>query len=347
VVLPLLLALTAAAGTTAAPRGPTLTPRPTTVEADTLRPRAGARIARHRRTSIAMGSAVRGYLSSRGLPPQAGEFAVTDTGLVFRADDGSSEAFPLVGPLRTLGGRRWRASTISLAYLDESEGRTVYVFRLDAGVFQTETPGALLEVIDRPAWMDSVASREWGADRPLVAGGAAAAAVNGRITSGAYADTLYALFGRPARPIGQVGIRGRKAGRLGEYLAPRDSLALDPTRMSSEAQLRHTLAHELGHRWQARAPGPLATLWRGIPAIRDARRYGHDNTAEHQAEAIAFAVHYLQTTAGGRGAEDSERLLEQYDRMVPGTGVMVRYLALQPIYAAHPLRVALTTGRRG
>ena len=126
--------------------------RPTaTVEVDTLRPRAGGRIARRRRTSVAMGATVAGYLSSRGLPPRAGTFAVTDTGLVFRSDDGSTEAYPLVGPVRTAGGRRWRASTVSLAYLDESEGRTLYVFRLDAGVFQTETPGALLEVIDRPA----------------------------------------------------------------------------------------------------------------------------------------------------------------------------------------------------
>ena len=294
-----------------------------------------------------MGSRVRGYLSSRGLPPQAGEFAVTDTGLVFSGDDGLRETFPLVGPVRSAGGRRWRASTVSLAYLDESEGRAVYVFRLDAGVFQTTTPGALLEVIGRPAWVDSVASKEWGADRPLVPPGEAATALSRAVTSGTYADTLYALFGRPVRSVGQVGVRGRQAGRLGEYLAPRDSLALDPSRMSSEAQLRHTLAHELGHRWQARSPGPLATLWRGIPAIRDPRRYGHGNVAEQQAEAIAFAVHFLQTTASRAGGEEPGRLLEEYDRMVPGTGVVTRYLALQPIYAGHPLRELLTRGRRG
>ena len=114
--------------------------------------------------------------------------------------------------------------------------------------------------------------------------------------------------------------------------------------MSSAAQLRHTLAHELGHRWQARAPGPLATLWRGIPAIRDQRRYGHANVTEQQAEAIAFAVHFLQTTAGPPGPEDPRRLLEEYDRMVPGTAVVTRYLALQPIYAGHPLRGLLTQG---
>ena len=314
--------------------------------ADTLRPRAGGRIARHRRTSVAMGQTVTGYLSSRGLPPRAGTFAVTDTGLVFRADDGSTESYPLVGPVRRAGGRRWRASTVSLAYLDQSSGRTLYVFRLDAGVFQTDSPGALLEVIDRPGWVDSVASRECGPDQPLVPPGdpAAGRALTGRIISSSYADTLFALFGRPARPVGQVGPRGRRAGRLGEYLAPRDSLAIDPARMTSEVQLRHTLAHELGHRWQARAPGQLATLWRGVPAIPDPRRYGHDDATEHQAEAIAFAVHFLQATATG-GPADHDRLLDQYDHMVPGTALVARYLALQPIYARHPLRDALTRGR--
>jgi len=315
---------------------------------DTLRPRAGTRIARHRRTSVTMGATVAGYLSSRGLPPRAGAFAVTDTGLVFRADDGSVESYPLVGPLRTAGGRRWRASTVSLAYLDESEGRTLYVFRLDAGVFQTESPGALLEVIDRPEWVDSVASREWGPDQPLVPAGDTAAVrrVTRQLAEGPYADTLFALFGRPARTLGQVGARGRRAGRLGEYLAPRDSLALDPARMTSETQLRHTLAHELGHRWQARAPGQLATLWRGVPGIRDQRRYGHGSVTEHQAEAVAFAVHFLQATAGRTAEAESLRLLEQYDHMVPGTGLIARYLALQPIYARHPLRDALLRGER-
>ena len=203
-------------------------------------------------------------------------------------------------------------------------------------------------MIDRPDWVDSVAARGLGPDRSLVPAGDAAAArrMTGELAAGAYADTLYALFGRPVRSMGQVDERGRKAGRLGEYLGPRDSLAIDPTRMTSEAQLRHTLAHELGHRWQARAPGQLATLWQDVPAIRDPRRYGHRNVTEQQAEAIAFAVHFLQATAGGRNGADHERLLEQYDRMVPGTGLMTRYLVLQPIYARHPLRDALIRAPR-
>ena len=64
-------------------------------------------------------------------------------------------------------------------------------------------------------------------------------------------------------------------------------------------QLRHTLAHELAHRWQAHAGGQLAVLWRGVPAIRDPKRYGYDDVSEHQAEAAAFAVHFLLTTSPG------------------------------------------------
>jgi hypothetical protein len=317
---------------------------------DSLRPRAGSRIARHRRTSAPMGTTVAGYLSSRGLPPRAGRFALTDSGLVFRSADGRiQETYPVVGPVRSANGRRWRAPAVSLAYLDQDAGRTLYVFRLDGGVFQTDVPGALLDVVDRAAWVDSLASPGWQADRPLAAAGdnGQIRRVTGRIVGGAYADTLYALFGRPHRAVGQVGERGRRLGRLGEYLAQPDSLALDPTRIASEEQLRHTLAHELGHRWQARAPGQLAVLWQGIPPIRDPKRYGHGSVTEHQAEAIAFAVDFLQATAGVVPGPDHDSLLEQYERMVPGTASMVRYLALQAVYADHPLRARLTRGGAG
>ena len=166
-----------------------------------------------------------------------------------------------------------------------------------------------------------------------------------RLEGSTYADSLYALFGRPQRRIGLVSMRGRAAGRLGEYIASRDSLALDPARMTSEDQLRHALAHELAHRWQARAPGQIRTLWQDVRAIPDVRRYGHRHPWEHQAEAVAFAVHFLQSTAAA-SATDGAALLEQYELLVPGTGAVARYLALQPIYAQHPLHYLLTTGER-
>jgi hypothetical protein len=293
-----------------------------------------------------MGSVVLGYLSPRGLPPRQGQVVVTDTALVFRSADGRTvETYPLIGPVRAVDGRRRRASAVSLAYVTREGARLMYVFRLDGSVFATEGPGALLDLADGPEWLDSLDSREWAPDRSLAASWDTAASreITSRIGEGTYADTLYALFGRPERPAGLVGIRGRSAGRLGEYLAHRDSLALDPARMTSEDQLRHALAHELGHRWQSRAPGQLAVLWQDVSGIRDPKRYGHRNTIEHQAEAIAFAVHFLQATNRAPPA-DAPVLLAQYERMVPGTSLIARYLALQPIYAAHPLRRQLTRG---
>jgi hypothetical protein len=293
-----------------------------------------------------LGTAVPGYLSPRGLPPTPGQVFVTDTGLVFRSDDGHTvETFPIVGPVRTAEGRRWRAAAVSLAYVDQDGPDRIYVFRLAGGVFVTSGPGTLLEVVARREWLDSMSSREWRTDLGLAAldDSAGIRAITHGIATGTYADTLYALFGRPARPFGLVGKRGRQAGRLGEYLGARDSLALDPARTISDEQLRHTLAHELAHRWQYRNPRQLAILWEGVPGIRDPKRYGHASESEHQAEAIAFAVHFLQATSGARSS-DPQALLQQYERMVPGTRLVARYLALQPIYAAHPLRRLLTAG---
>jgi hypothetical protein len=297
----------------------------------------------------ALGAVVPGYLSARGLPPIEGQFTLTDTGLVFRSVAGVVARFPLVGPVRQTGGRRWRPSSVSLAYIDEASSGSVYVFRLDAGVFETDRPGVLLDVASHPGWLDSLAPSEWVVDRPLVSprDSFALRAAARQITTSSYADSLYTLFGSPRAAVGLIGLRGQRAGRLGEYIGRRDSLALDPGRISSEAQLRHTLAHELGHRWQARAPGQLAALWREIASIRDPHRYGYGVPSEHQAEAIAFAVGFLQTTArGNQLPATSLRLLDHYELLVPGTRTMVRYLALQPIYRNHPLRSDLTTGAR-
>ena len=314
---------------------------------DTLKVRLVGQDAGVSRTSSVLGSVVPGYLSRRGLPPIQGRFTLSDSGLVFWSADGAMARFPLVGLVREAGGRERRASTVALAYIDESGGRPAYVFRVDAGVFETDMPGALLDLASHPGWLDSITATEWKLEQPLVPSGDSTAVwrtAHG-IAAGTYADSLYALFGRPTAPVGLIGMRGRKAGRLGEYIASRDSLALDPARMVGMPQLRHTLAHELAHRWQARAPGQVATLWQKVVPIRDPKRYGYGNASEHQAEAIAFAIDFLQTTAAAREpATRSIRLLDHYELLVPGTRILVRYLALQPIYRAHPLAGLLTTG---
>ena len=281
--------------------------------------------------SLARGAVAHGYLSPRGLPPVKGRIIVTDSGLVFRS-----------------AGRPWRATTISLSYIDGTNSRPAYVFRVDAGVFETDLPGHLLEVAAHPQWLDSLAPTQWALDPPLVSPTDTAAvwATARSIMATSYADSLYRLFGAPRAPVGLISPRGRAAGRLGEYIGSRDSLALDPARMTSTPQLRHTLAHELGHRWQARSRAQLEALWTGVSPIRDPKRYGYGNVSEHQAEAIAFAVDFLQTTGGAsEPVASSVTLLDHYELLVPGTRTLVRYLAMQPIYRRHPLAGLLTTGR--
>ncbi len=283
------------------------------------------------------GAVISGYWSAWGLPPVAGEFTLSDSGLVFQPTDGSSGS-----------GREWQPSRLSLAYVDENDTGMHYIFRIDASVFETDLPGPLLVL----------ATRGVASETPRVTSGKSAHALVNAADSGAlrnkareialssYADSLYALFGRPRAGIGLIGERGQRAGRLGEYIASRDSLALDPGRMIGETQLRHALAHELGHRWQARAKAQIATLWAGVSPIRDPKRYGYGDRSEHQAEAIAFAVSFLQTTAAATEPEArSLTLLDHYELLVPGTRIMVRCLSLQPLYRNHPLRSLLTTGR--
>jgi hypothetical protein len=307
---------------------------------DTLR----VRLASSRTTSHGageLGGLVLGYYSVHGLPPVEGMIAVTDTGLVFRSVNGHLDrTLPVVGPVRRSPQGPWRASAVSLAYVDMSLGRPAYLFRVDGGVFETDTPGALLELAQHPDWLDTLASREWTPERGLVRSDDVTAvwSLMAGVTNGAYADSLYAVFGRPSRPAGLVGERGRAAGRLGEDVSSRDSLALDPARITSTEQLRHTLAHELAHRWQARAATQIAVLWQGVAPIRDPKRYGYGNVSEHQAEAAAFAIHFLLSTTAARDPTSAAVTLDHYELLVPGTRTLARYFALQPVFAKHPLR---------
>jgi len=268
-----------------------------------------------------------GYLSFWGLPPVAGQFVLSDSALTFQSAGGTTTRM---------------ASRLSLAYIDREKGHVHYLFRVEGGVFETDAPGALLDLLqDQRAALAHVV-RAAVSTAIGVASPTASLLEAQRIAGSHYADTLYHLFGRPRAAVGLIGPRGRAAGRLGEYIARRDSLALDPGRMTGEAQLRHALAHELGHRWQGRFKAELATLWSGVPGIRDPKRYGYGEKSEHQAEALAFAINFLQTTAAGCPAEAALSLLDHYELLVPGTRVLAGYLVRQPVYQRHPLRTLLT-----
>ena len=301
---------------------------------DTLRARSAASHT-DRSAEEAGVTVVRGYWSSCGLPPVAGQFMFSDTGMMVRSSTGELN-----------GGLEWRPSTISLAYVDEDGIGIHYLFHLDGGVFETDVPGPLLRLANGARTPDRTVTARLPAGRTLVDASDPVALRQkaSEIAQSSYADSLYRLFGRPRTGVGVIGLRGRRAGRLGEYMAARDSLALDPGHMIGEDQLRHALAHELGHRWQTRAGRQVAMLWAGVPPIKDPKRYGYDDLSEHQAEAIAFAINFLQTTAPGRRTDaDAIILLEHYELLVPGTRVMVRYFSQQPLYRDHPLRLLLNT----
>jgi len=277
---------------------------------------------------------VPGYWSSWGLPPIAGQFTVSTIEMDFQpADVRSAEK-----------EERWGSPAVSLAYVERDGTHVRYLFHIDAGVFETEQPGPLLALI---AQSRDLRPADLPRGRLVDAGDSAAVRQKlQEISRSPYADSLYLLFGRPSEGIGLVGEKGRRAGRLGEYVASRDSVALDPGHMIGEQQLRHALAHELGLRFQARGAAQLDILWTGVPSIPDSRRYGHSDVAEHQAEAIAFAINFLQTTASpGRSPSDALALLEHYELLVPGTRIMARYLLLQRVYRRHPLRTLLTTAQ--
>jgi hypothetical protein len=283
-------------------------------------------------------AAIPGYFSRNGLPPVRGVLTLTANGLTFRSPVGS-----VLLSYETIGGDgpvRWSqrpASRVSLAYTGKLGSRVSYVFRIHDGVFETVEPGRLPRLLPRLVLLERAAS---GSVHGL-ADAATAAGMIRRLSESAYADSLYALFGKPARPVGSVGRRGIQLGDLAEYVLPRDSVALDPVHMISEAQLRHAFAHELGHRWEQREMGRVDSILGNVVAMGDPKRYGYGSKAEHRAEAIAFAVHFLQSTMA-QGSSDGLDLLEHYDFLVPGTGTMVRYLILLPLYRHHRLRGPLT-----
>ena len=300
---------------------------------------AGARgddsIASRFKTGWRAAGSRQGLLSIGGLPPVPGVISLVGGSLIFQPAEGET---PIAYPLyrATLkDGRPVRRSTVTLLGIDRSRSDAVYLFHLDGGVLETASPGVLQEVVTEPSRVDSL-GEAWATDRYSLVDPRDTAAQLGVVRSlatTAYADSLFRLFGTPARPLGLVGERGQRAGRLGEFIASRDSISLSPAQMTQPAQLRHALAHELAHRWQRAMPDELKALWDGVGPIQDSLRYGFGSEQEHQAEAVAFAVHFLQTTAVPDLPTDAAMdLLQAYERLVPGTAVMARRLVAQPIY---------------
>jgi hypothetical protein len=280
---------------------------------------------------------VPGYFSRNGLPPVRGVLSLTAHGLTFRSPSGTVLlSYQTIPGDELMRSSQRPASYARLAYTGKLGSRVSYVFRINDGVFETADPGGLPGILAQVLFEPAPSNPAHG-----IANAVTATGVTRQLSHSAYADTLYALFGKPARPVGSVGPRGIRMGDLAEYIRPRDSVALDPVHIISQDQLRHAFAHELGHRWEQREMGRVDSILGNVVAMGDPERYGYGSRAEHRAEAIAFAVHFLQSTMTDLSSDEVD-LLEHYEFLVPGTRAMVRYLILLPTYRHHPFRAVLT-----
>jgi hypothetical protein len=304
--------------------------RPAVVSGDSTRVAARA-------ATVGASAATTALVSLAGLPPVAGTLAQSGGSIVFRpAADGSMTVLPLFRSAGTDGTARTPA--VTLLEVTSGDDSPVFLFHLGAAVVETSTPGILGELVAEPARIAELGTPWTTGALTLVPRGdvAGAMALIRSLVASAYADSVYAVFGPPSRPIGIVGPRGERAGRLGEYLSRRDSIALSPAFMTSQAQLRHSLAHELAHRWLREHPQSAEALSAVMSPIRDSLRYGFRNQDEQLAESLAFAVHFLDASGRG-GGRASPALLESYERLIPGTRNAAALLLALPAYERHPL----------
>lgn len=273
-------------------------------------------------------------VSVAGLPPVEGSLVQSAGSVVFHPlDGGEAVVLPL---FRTIAGAG-RRPAVRLLEVAGGDDDPVFLFHLGAAVVETAAPGVLGELAAEPSRVNELGNAWTTGERMLAPrrDAAAAATVIEDLVRSTYAESLFAALGAPSRPIGIVDVRGVRAGRLGEYITRRDSIALSPSRMRSTAQLRHALAHELAHRWLRERPDTARQLTETLRPIRDSLRYGYHDRDEHLAEALAFAVHFLQTTSRKESADVV--LLDSYERLVPGTRDAVRLLITLAPYRQHPL----------
>lgn len=283
---------------------------------------------------VAGTAATPALISLWGLPPVPGTMAASGGSLVFQpAGDGELAVLPL---FRSSGMGSARHPSVRLLEVAGGDAEPVFLFHLGGAVIETSAPGVLGEIVAEPKRVDDLGTPWTTAPLTLAAPGAPAEAfaIVQTLAKTAYADSLFSLFGRPSRALGVVGPRGERAGRLGEYLAGRDSVALSPGYMTSVAQLRHALAHELAHRWIRGHPRSADALTAVMSPIRDSLRYGFRNQDEQLAESLAFAVHFLDAS---RRSGSAAALLESYERLVPGTRNAAQLLLTFPAYERHPL----------
>ncbi len=299
--------------------------------------RTAAALASSPRATYAIGTpgkfaaVVPGTLILRGTEPRQGQLYVADRWMVFRPD-GTAGVIPVPVIVTHTDGRPpvWAMRVVA----SRSAANTAFDIT-GWGRFETAQPKAISLLLGGRSAPEMLLE-EPGA---LLRDGVAPHAIIEVLAASGFADTLYAIAGRPRAPIGLLSEAHRRAGDAALYSPATDSIALDPHTARSIDDLRGMLAHEVGHRLQRTRPTLLDGVWATVPAITDPEVYGFGNREEHQAEAVRFAVIYLQITASaGRDREADVLLLDLYESLMPGTGTVARLLLGEPVFSRHPLR---------
>ncbi len=276
-------------------------------------------------------SVVPGTLILSGAMPRHGKLYVADRWIVFRPE-GTSDVIPVPMIITHPDGR---PPVWAMRPVKRGPGGRIAFDIARWGRFETDRPSSINQFLAGRSAAE-ILSEQRGA---LVGHGTSPEDVVDAIAASGFADTLYAIAGRPRARIGLLSDAHRRAGDAALYAPTSDSIALDPFTARSVEDLRGMLAHEMGHRLQRTRPTLIDSVWSTVPVITDPEVYGFGNREEHQAEAFRFAMIFLQVTASpGRDGECDLLLLGLYESLMPGTRAVAGVLLGEPVFGKHPLR---------
>lgn len=170
------------------------------------------------------------------------------------------------------------------------------------------------------------------------------AVVDSRAFRTAFTDTLTMLLGAPSRPVTFGAMYHGDSSGDAQYTYKDDAITFNVNARrdwlnKTNTELRLTLAHEWWHMAQSRVGAEFAPTWSRVPKALPST-YAATNEREHQAEAFAMALVWLQTTRSPAiDAQAADTTLYLSEQFVPGTRLFVSYLLSHPLMADHPINI--------
>lgn len=148
-------------------------------------------------------------------------------------------------------------------------------------------------------------------------------------------DSLDELLGTK---MTQVHLADELLPYAGGYDVQKDNVLLSPL-AGDKFEWRMVWVHELAHSLQTRHGAKLGHAWRKVGKPNKSV-YAARGSQEHQAEAIALSILWLQT-AGDSSLDRREMLiaLRGIETMVPGTMMVTKWWLTHPLYREHSWRV--------